>query len=385
MNIRNILGLSLIGAQVFATAACSGHGAERSVGFEPPATAAMTPKRMPTAAAPMSPDALQQVDIIDPAGFGQPVVAAVAYIPDGWRTQGGVGWNRATNCVTNQLQIAWSATSPDGAQAFEILPGFNWQVQGTQVQMNPCPAMPFASTRDFLQAVVQQNRAGARILQYRDRADLVQPASANPNAQVRQDAGQVLIAYVRDGQEMRETLGTTVAFSDAGGNVVAGTGMVFAQRGPAGALDFALGDRIASSIRPNPQWLEAMRNAGNRVVAQYSDRQRSAIDDWNNREMARISARGAAERAAISSSTLREVAAINAQTHANTMATNDRIQAGNLEAIGEYHTWRGTDGGEVRSSIHGGDRVLQMQNGDAFSTSDPYFNPSGSTELERVR
>ncbi len=377
MNMRPSFVLWLVAAQACAMSACSAGGFDGQ-----PASVQAASSMAPAGDA----GRMQRVEIVDSAGFGQPVVAAAVELPAGWRTQGGVGWNRATNCVTNQLQIAWGASSPDGAQAVEVLPGFNWQVQGTQIDMNPCPAMPFASTRDFLQAVVQQNRPGARVLQYRDRSDLVQqaPATSGSGAQVRQEAGQLLIAYTRDGRDVRETLGTTVAFSNAGGNVVAGTAMVFAQRAPAGTLDFALGERIARSIRPNPQWLQLMSEAGSRFVAQYSGRQRAAIDDWHNRQMALISARGAAERATISANTQREIAAINAQTYSNTAASNDRMQAQNLEAIGEYDRYRGNDGSEVRSSIHGGDRVLQMQDGNAFSTSDPYFNPSGSVELERV-
>lgn len=380
MNIRDVLRFVLAASAASGLGACGAGAVDAQDGPAPRTASATRAVEAPAA------DAMERVDIVDPAGFGRPVVAAVAQIPAGWHTQGGIGWNRATDCVSNQLQIAWSARSPDGTQAVEILPGFNWQVQDTQIAMNPCPAMPFASTRDFLHAVVQQHRPGARVLQYRDRPDLAGSAAApsNPNVQVHQDAGQVLIAYAQDGGEVRELLGATVVFSNAGGNIVAGTAMVFAQRAPADAFDGALGERIAASIRPDPQWLAMMREAGNRAVAQYSGRQRAAIDDWHSRRMAAISARGAAERAAIVANTQREVAAINAQTHADTMATNDRMQAQRLEAIGEYSRYRGTDGGEVRASIHGGARVLQMQDGEALGTDDPYFNPAGSTELERV-
>ena len=377
MRICDFLRSALVAGTVSALAACSA-GAPDGRGPAAPAVA----ERPATGGA----DAFERVDIVDPAGFGQPVIAAVARVPAAWHAQGGIGWNRATHCIANQLQIAWSARSPDGTQAIEILPGFNWQVQGTQIDMNPCPAMPFASTRDFLLAVVQQHRPGARIVRYRDRPDAAGAGTAapNPDAQVHQQAGQVLIAYVQDGREMREQLGATVAFSNAGGNIVAGTAMVFAQRAPADAFDDALGERIAASIQPDPQWLAMVREAGNRAVAQYAGRQRAAIDDWHSRRMALISARGAAERAAIAADTRREVAAINAGTHANTVATNDRIHARGLEAIGEYNRYRGTDGSEVRAGLHGGDRVLQGQGGEAFSTDDPYFNPAGSTELERV-
>ena len=389
MNTRNSLWVALIAVQAFAIAACgaSDTGVVSQVSTAPLAAPVSSPDRTYAEPAHRGARGVRPVEIVDAAGFGQPVVAAVAEIPEGWQAEGGVRWNRETNCVTNQLQLAWRATSPDGSEIVEILPGFNWQVQGTAIQMNPCPAMPFATARDFLTAVVEQNRPGARILQYRDRPDLAQPgaqASQNPNVRVHQEAGQILIAYADGGREVRETLGTTVAFSNAGGNVVGGTAMVFAQRAPAGALDFALGDRIAKSLRPNPQWLAMMREAGTQAANRFASDQSVAINDWHNRRMAAISARGAADRAAISANTAREVAAINNATYQNTQGTNERIQAQTLEGIGEYNRYRGIDGGEIRSSIHGGDRVLQMSNGDAFSTSDPYLNPAGSTELERI-
>jgi hypothetical protein len=399
MNIRRSLWLALFAVQAFGTVACSATDAGFPTQAAAPIAAAPARTQGPAAAPAMQQGQTElqarnanaagahAVDIVDATGFDRPIVAAVAEIPADWQTQGGVHWNRRTNCVTNQLQLAWRATSRDGTQVVEILPGFNWQVQGTQIDMNPCPAMPFATVRDFLAAVVQQNRAGARVLAYRDRPDLVPqsaPAAQNPRTQTRQEAGQMLIGYAFDGREVREALSTTVAFSNASGNIVAGTGMVFAQRAPAGTLDFALGDRIAKSIHANPQWLDLMRQAGTQAVDQYAQNQSAAINDWNNRQMAAISANGAAARAAISANTLRDVAAINSATYQNTQATNDHIQAQTLEGIGEYNRYRGTDGGEVRSSIHGGDRVLQTTNGDAFSTSDPYFHPAGTTELERV-
>jgi hypothetical protein len=353
MNIRNRFRLALLATQAIASAAC-GANSDRDATERVTFAAQPSQGTVEAQAATRGPAPVQTIEIMDPAGFGQPMIAATVDIPGGWRAEGGAGWNRTTNCVTNQLQLAWRAMSRDGDEAVEILPGFNWQVQGTEVGMNPCPAAPFASTRDFLQAVVQQKRPGARVLQYRDRPDLASAttSAAGSAAQVRQEAGQILIAYAHDGRDFRETLSTTVTFSNLGGNVVAGTGMVFAHRAPSGALDFALGERIAASMRPNRQWLDMMNRSGSGAIRQYSELQHSAIEDWNNREMARINARGAAERAAISANTLRDVAAINAETHADTVATNDHIEAQNLEAIGEYSRYRGTDGGEVRSSIH---------------------------------
>lgn len=332
-------------------------------------------------------DGMQPVEIIDQAGFGQPMVAETGLVPAGWRTEGGVNWNRGTQCVNNRLQFKWRAVSPDGSEAFEILPGYYWQVQGTQTQMNPCPVASFASTRDFLQAYAQQVRPGARILQYRDRSDVAQKAAAAtpsiPQVQLRQDAGQLLIGYEVNGQQVRELLGTTVTFSQMQGTTFGGTSMVYAQRAPNGRLDFSLSDRIGSSFKPNQEWLAAMRTSGDRQVTQYSDEQRRQIETWNARRMNEITAKGNADRAAIRANTASEVAAINQQTYDNTQATNDGIHRRNLEAIGEYNTYIGTNGQPVQGSIHAGDRVLQMENGTVISTDDPYYNPAGSTELEQ--
>lgn len=365
MNLHTLQRAAIAACVLLAASSC---GADQGEGHAPSAVD-------PT---------LHSVDIIDASGFGQPMVAASMLVPAGWQASGGVGWNRSTDCVSNQLQIAWRAQAPDGMHAIELLPGFSWQVQGTQIQMNPCPAMPFASTRDFLLAVVQRHRPGARVLQYRERPQLAKATPAPGNgAQVYADAGQLLIAYASGNVEVNEAFSATVNFSNMGGNVVAGTATVFAQRAPAGALDFALGDRIATSLQPDPQWLAIMRDAGNRAVTQYSDAQRGQIERWHNARMNEINARGAADRAAIRANTASEIAAINAQTNANTAASNERMHERNLEAIGEYNRYRAADGGQVRSSIHGGTRVLQLQDGSAINTDDPYYNPAGSTELER--
>ncbi len=139
----------------------------------------------------------QQVAIVDAQGFGQPMDAATLEIPAGWQVQGGVSWQRGDPCVGNHLRIAWTAAAPDGSEAFEVMHPFTWQVQGRSVQMNPCPVLPFASNRDFLMAVVQQRRTGARVLDYRDRADLAaQATSAVVQREVgTSDHGPVVVTF----------------------------------------------------------------------------------------------------------------------------------------------------------------------------------------------
>jgi hypothetical protein len=342
-------------------------------------------------AGPAAASRLQPAPITDGTGFGEPLTAATLDIPADWRTRGGVVWNHGTNCVNNKVRFDWQARSRDDLQGIELMPGYSWQVQGTAIQMNPCPQQPFRSARDFLMAVVQLKRSGAQVLDWRDRPDIAGPQLAQAQAQARVQArwrvesGQVLIGYRSEGVEFRELLSTTVTFSEVQGNVMGGASGVFSYRAPAGRLDFAAAERAERSFRVDPRWGQMMVAALKDSERRFSTGQRQAIEQWHAREMARINAEGAADRAAIRAATSRELARIGSETHANTMATNDRMHRRNLEAVGEYNTYRTPEGHTVRSSIHGGQRVLQSGSGAVFSTDDPYFNPAGSRELQRVR
>ena len=231
---------------------------------------------------------------------------------------------------------------------------------------------------------------GARVLEYRELPEverqMAQAAPANPQAQVRHDAGRLLIGYGKDGVEMREMLTAAVSFSSMQGNVVAGTATIQALRAPEGRLDPELGQRVAASMRPNPQWMQAMRQRSMANLQRYSSAQSNSIGDWHNRQMAIINARGAADRAAIRMRSNQEVAGIYGAIAANTSATNDAIHRRTLEGVGEYNSYAGTDGSTVQSSIHGGARVFQdnANPNAAYSTNDPYHDPAGATELERI-
>ena len=229
----------------------------------PAAIAAPGPATAPTAAPPAA-GGSQRVAIVDAQGFGQPINAATLEIPAGWRADGGVSWQRADPCVNNQLRIAWVARAPDGRQAFEVMHPYSWQLQGRSVPMNPCPVLPFASARDFLQAVAQQRRAGARVLDYRDRPDVRADAEAKappPAAGVRRqiDAGELLVAYPAPdaGGEVQERFSTSVTFTEVQGTVMGGAGIVYAQRQLGGTPDAAQYSEksLASSTHwPLSQW-----------------------------------------------------------------------------------------------------------------------------------
>jgi hypothetical protein len=315
-------------------------------------------------------------------------VAALVDLPAGWQSQGGVQWDRRTNCVANQLRLGWMAASADGRQAFELMHGLSWQLQGRAVPTNPCPVLPFASARDFLMAVVQQRRPGARLIDYRDRPDVARDAAAKataaPGVRMQHDAGELLVAWPAPAGEVQERFSASLQFTEVQGSVMGGTGMVTAQRALGGPPDAALGNRILRSMRPDPQWLALVQQGGQAAVERFSTAQRQHIERWHAAEMARINAQGAADRAAIRAQTAQDVARIQSQTWADTQATNDRMHRRTLEGVGEYNTYQGNSGGPVQSSIHGGDRVLRQPDGTVFSTRDPYLRPPGSEELRRV-
>ena len=340
---------------------------------------------------------MQAAQIVDSNGFSQPMVATDLQIPAGWQAFGGITWNDSTNCGGNQMQVSWGAIAPDSLTAVEILPGFTWQVAGTEMQMNPCPAAPYRSTREFLEATVQRTRPGARVLDYQDQPEIAQQmveaarkAQANGQpamqGQARSDAGRLLIGYIKDGVEMREVLSALVSFTELQGNVVGGTATINSMRAPNNRLDMDLGKRIGDSARSNPQWLEAMMQRRTASRQRFSNAQRSSIDDWHNRQMAIINARGAADRAAISMRSSQEVSGIYSAIAANSSASSDRSQRQAIDGIYERNSYAGTDGSVVQSSIHAGDRVFQDNTNpsNTYSTNDLYHAPANATELEQL-
>lgn len=409
MRHGNAVNGALMAALVLALVACSGGGDPAqggSSGFAVQAgwpqgagegvqgDAGMLVQASETAqdGLPPPPDTsrLMPAQIIDQAGFQQPMVVADLQIPVGWQTLGGVTWNDATTCVANQLQIGWTAIAPDSLTAVEILPGFSWQVAGTEQQMNPCPSAPYRSTREFLEATVQRTREGARVLDYQDQPEVAQRAAqaaqANPQVQARHDAGRLLIAYTKEGVEMREVLTAVVSFTTVGGSVAGGTGMINAVRGPKDRFDIELGQRISASMQPNMQWMHAMRQRSEASMQRWNDGQRNSINDWHNRQMAIINARGAADRHAIRMRTNSEVAGIYNAIASNNSTSSDKIHRQNMEAIGGYNTYAGVDGTTVRNSIHNGNQVFQDTNNpnNIYATDAAYPNPPSSyVELER--
>ncbi len=374
----------ILGLVVLVTLA--GCGSRESV---PPSAEARNPAADIRAAAPVTEPAPikesgpVETRIVDERGFGQPMVAARAEIPGGWQTRGGVGWDRSSDCVTNHLRLNWLAVSPDGRRALELMPGLTWQLAGTDIPMNPCPPFAIRDTREFLE-IVARRYPGVRVLGFRDRPDLAPPAQPVNGARARTMAGELLIAYPSGGAEMRELLTASLNVTELQGNVVIGSPLVLAHRVVGADPDPAFSDRFMKSLKVDAQWQERTQQTAMQIIEQVSMRQRQDIDAWHSREMARINARGMADRAQIRAQTQREVSQIYSNIWADSQATDDRIHRRTLESIGEYNTYADpAAGGVVRESTHY-NRVIRAEDGSYISTNDPYLNPAGSQELERI-
>lgn len=341
------------------------------------------------AAAPLPPldtSRMQPVEIRDSKGG----VAATAQIPVGWQATGGVTVDPSTPCASNMVKVAWSAIGPDSLTTVELMPGFNWQVQGSQSPMNPCPVAPFRAVRDFMMATVQETRPGARVLDFEKQPQMEQQAAEAARGQggqgaMQYDAGRMLIGYQKDGVEMREVLVAVLGLSNAGGSVMGNVGIMSSVRAPDGRLDMDLSSRIQQSLQPNPQWMQMLKQQMLATVQNHHARQAQQISDWHNRKMAMINAKGAADRHAVRMRANQDVANTYNAIAGNTGATSDGMHATTMSGVREVNNYTGVDGTTVENSIHNGPRVFQDTNdpNNAYSSDQPYAQPAnGYVELE---
>lgn len=319
---------------------------------------------------------LQKVAITDPSGFAQPMTAATLFIPLGWTATGGVVWQQTqTACGKAPTRFEWRAAAHDGVSAIEILPEESWSGNNLQLPSAPgaCPNVQITSVREYLKWYVSRVRPGARILDYRDRADLItQPELFNRSERTAfgelkswAEGGEVLLAGQINGRETREALAITVYFNLSRMPGVApgeireflslSAQVGFAVRAPAGQLDFTFAETIRRSIKVDPTW--------------------SALMAEHNQKLAGIAAKGAADRQEIRRKTAEEIAAINRQSYENTQAANDRTHAKFIQSIRGVETYVDPTSKERTELPNTHDRVWRLNDGSYLLTNDVNFQP----------
>lgn len=261
--------------------------------------------------------------IVDATGFEQPMGAASLFIPYGWKAEGGVYWASDYMCV-NGYNFLWSASSPDGSMSVGIAPQTGWAyATGMPASPQPgCATMQISSARQYLESSVRQAVPGARVLDYRDRPDLVAEIGVKPQrnpmpmgeTQIWAEGGEVLFAFERNGRDMRGSFAAAVQFQKMitdmtsmyandptivqmpaqsqlrteSVNAYAWPG--FVATAPNGQLNLPFFEALRKTIAPNPQWVSkiAGHNAAIGRVALEESRKRSEMIARSNEEISRI-------------------------------------------------------------------------------------------------
>lgn len=337
--------------------------------------------------------------VIDPSGFGQPMPAYSLRIPATWQDQGSVQWS-SNGCLAASPSLVWRARSADGRVAMEFIP--RWASQQTSQYAAPiyrnCPTAPFNGIRDYLQSLASQRRPGARVLDYRERPDLVarmqvpqlpDQGGLMVRMQMHGEAGEILVAWEENGQAMRESIVAIGTVTD----VTADMAMVGTQhaRGlltngamslsaPDGQLDFDLLEQVRASIAVEPEWRGQLARM----------QQEMANDDQRTQaEIARINARGSqiamqeiAKRGQIMADTRAEVATINTGIWNTTQATTAAMHERGIDTLRGVQPYYDPIRGmpvEVDNSYR---YLWRLADGSYYQTNDVNFNPVQALGLE---
>lgn len=319
----------------------------------------------------------QRVAIVDATGFERPLPAHWVELPAGWQAQGGVLWDQNAPCGATP-SFRWQARSADGSQLLTLHPAeaWTWDNLGMPPTQGNCPRAPITNVRQYLESFVQRHRPGARILDYRERPDLVRtpPPAGGSGMQMRKDGGELLIAYAGQGGERRESVAAVVLFTlTTMQGVMPGEVRQFLSgiaaspvtlSAPAGALDMNLMTRFAQSGQTDPAW-QARMDKHNRVIAQQNmqgARQRGQIIADTNREISDMQMRGWEDR----------------------QATNDRIHARNVDAATGTTRYDDPNSGQVRLDSNY-DNAWRTSDGDYLQSNDPNFDPNRDLDTEAER
>ncbi|MFA7540930.1 MAG: hypothetical protein WCZ02_02395 [Lysobacterales bacterium] len=327
--------------------------------FDPQAMPAHS--RQPAQPSPPDIGQLQRVDIVDQTGFGRPLPMFSMELPRGWQHQHRVDWDKSTYCPFNGPRVVVNADSPDGLYGITILPGMGWQVSSRTVAANfACPPAGMNMPRDYLEQIAGQLRPGMRVLSFRERPDLLNPAATIPEY-----GGELLIAYSVQGVDMRESLIATINHTTlSGGGLLAVASVTMAVRAPDGQLDFGFIQQVTGSLQPGEDW--------NRLFGEWSAGQ---IRAWHEGRMSAIAMAGEADRHRINMDTIAEVGRLNTETFNNRMASNERTNNAFIDTIREVQPWRDPGSGrQVDLPMHYS-HAWQLSDGRHFLTNDSNFEP----------
>lgn len=318
---------------------------------------------------------LDRAIIIDPTGFGQPVVAGTLFIPHGWQASGGIEWDKKHSCV-NGYALNWQALAPDGSMGLAALPQQQWEWNATgKAGRIGCGISQIGDAQAYLRAVAKQQVPNAKILRFKHRADLEQAEAANLGETnngfqyIKKSAsgGQLFLEFDGpQGQRMRGSIMAVllITYIRTGGDgygpaIESWTGFAaptFASWALADRYDPDVFEALRKTYVDNPPWLQL-------ITA-------------HNTRMGQIERDGIMKRAAISSAANRDISRIINDTWQNQQQSSDLRMREFVEHLRDVETFTDTEapGGTVELS-NAYDHAWKLEDGTYVLTSDPSFNP----------
>jgi hypothetical protein len=334
---------------------------------------------------------VQPLQIIDRQGFEKPYVAYTMFVPAGWRTEATVRWNVQAPC-SRIYQPVIKAESADGRQVLELTPGEAWG-RGTMGPLaQGCPTWAIQSAEQYLQGWLQKNRAGARVLELRTRADKVQrpPPLQGQGYESRRvlDVAQALIEWP-GATPQREVLVTVVNFGQMrmagmGGlppiEVVSGEAAgVLSWRAPGAGPDARAFDALWSSFRQSPEWAGRIAAAQQQMAQENAQTQMQISQLRHQGSMEAL--RQQAQRGENAHRTRQEIADMQSQGWRDRQQSSDRQQQATVQAIRGVSAWRDAGGATVELPDHYR-HAWKLKDGSYVLTDDPNFDPARQLRLE---
>jgi hypothetical protein len=333
---------------------------------------------------------LKRVRVLDEMGFDKPVEAMSMLVPNGWRTEGGVRWKGVNECRGEIVTWQFSATSPDGAIKFAVLPtrSFSYskdqmlqQILVNAANQGGCQVSPPFTAQQYLENLARSVGASAADIRKDETLQAVlDKVSANGNATSQQygtgmatsGTGVYGALSWSDGSKGLAQIGVMV-MANEGRSMYTGapngfsTTMVFHQvimRYPAAreAEALKLFGTITSSHRMNPIWSQAKESFLTRLGnAEHAGR------------MERLRLQGEQSKAYAKSQS--DASDARMRDWERSQVSSDASQHRFIQTIREVETWKDGEGNPVELNA-GYKYGWSKPDGSYILTDNSLFNPA---------
>ena len=335
---------------------------------------------------------LERVRLLDSMGFDRPVEAMSILAPRGWKTEGGVTWKGIGGCRAEIVTFQFSATSPDGAIRFLVLPlrafiafenQMSQQAAIVAAQQGGCQVYPPFNAAQYLENLARNGLGGATVTNVRPDESLravIAKISEMTNATAQQygtgmnQSGSGVYGTLNwpDGSKGLAQVGVSV-MTKQGRDMYTGapngfaTTTVFHQaviRYPPAreAEAIKLFGMFLASHRMNPIWQKAkdnfLTNLGN-------------IEHAGRMERLRLMGEQSAAYARAQS----EAADARMRDWERSQASSDANQRRFIQTIREVETWKDSNGDNVELSA-GYKFGWSKPNGSIILTNNSLFDPA---------